>query len=156
MNLHSSIFVIFFDQSQIKLPRNILSWYYLKSWDCLLTYWHPMKRILSRKKRVFNATNSNAIMQKSQNFLRVFSCISRIYIKFWIVWSKRWSSEVICFRNYWLQKAGLLKCLKNPVSEQLWAVNMLKPPKHCLNLHGSIFVRLFDPSERKSRRKILS
>ena len=32
----------------------------------------------------------------------------------------------------------------NPVSE------------HCLNLHGSIFLRFFDPFERKSAPKILS
>ena len=45
---------------------------------------------------------------------------------------------------------------KNPMSEHLWAVNMLKSPKHCLNGHGSYFVRLFDHSEIKSARKILS
>ena len=27
---------------------------------------------------------------------------------------------------------------KSPVSEHLWTVNMLKGPKDCLNLHGSI------------------
>ena len=59
---HSSIFVKFFDQSEIKAARKILSYYYLKSWDCLLTYWHPMENILSQKKRVFHATNSNAII----------------------------------------------------------------------------------------------
>ena len=48
--------------------------------------------------------------------------------------------EVICFWNYRLQKAGLLKCIKSPVSEHLWTVNMLKCPKDCLSLHGSIFL----------------
>ena len=37
-----------------------------------------------------------------------------------------------------MQKVGLLKSLKKPVSEHLWAVNMLKAPKHCLNVHGNI------------------
>ena len=41
-------------------------------------------------------------------------------------------------------------------SEHLWTVNMLKAPKHCLNQHGSIFVKFFDHSERKAARKILS
>ena len=36
------------------------------------------------------------------------------------------------------------------MSEDLWTVNMLKGPKDCLNPHGSIFVRFFDYSERKS------
>ena len=39
---------------------------------------------------------------------------------------------------------------KKSVSEQLWTVNMLKGPKDCLNLQGSIFVKFFDHSERKS------
>ena len=68
---------------------------------------------------------------------------------------KIWALEIICFWNYRLQKAGLLKCLKSPVSEHLWTVNMLKGPKHCINLHGSIFVIFFDHSERKSARKTL-
>ena len=67
------------------------------------------------------------------------------------VWS--WPSKVTCFRNYGLQKAGLLKCLKRPVSKHLWTVNMLKAPKHCINLHGCIFVRFSDHTERKSVRK---
>ena len=66
-----------------------------------------------------------------------------------------WASEVICFRNYRLQKAGLLKWQKRPVSQHLWTVNMLKGAKHCLNLQGSIFVKFLDHSERKSDPEIL-
>ena len=63
---------------------------------------------------------------------------------------KKRSSELICFWNDTLQKAVLLKSLKSPVSEHLWTVNMLKGPKHCLNLHGTVFVIFFDHSQRKS------
>ena len=91
---------------------------------------------------------------QSKNISSIFSCISGIYIKFEILWIKRWASEAICFCNYKLQKSGLLKCLKSPVSEHLWAVNMLKAPKHCLYLHCSIFVIFFHQSEIKSARKI--
>ena len=59
---------------------------------------------------------------------------------------KKWSSELICFWNDTLEKAVLLKSLKNPVSEYLWTVNMLKGPKHCLSLHGSIFLIFFHHS----------
>ena len=59
-------------------------------------------------------------------------------------------------RNYRLQKAGLIKCLKRLVSEHLLAVNMLDAPKYCLNLHGIIFVIFFDHSDRNSARKIQS
>ena len=51
-------------------------------------------------------------------------------------------------RNYRLQKTWLLKCLKSPVSEHLWTVNMLKGPKHCLNLHGSTFAIFFEHYKR--------
>ena len=36
--------------------------------------------------------------------------------------------------NYGLQKTWLEKCLKGPVSEHPSTINMLKGPKHCLNL----------------------
>ena len=39
-------------------------------------------------------------------------------------------------------------------TEHLWIVNMLKGPKDCLNLQGSIFVIFLDHLDRKSARKI--
>ena len=95
-------------------------------------------------------------IKSARKIRKFFFFIPEIYIKFWILWKKRWASEIICFWNYRLQKAGLLKCLKSPVSEHLWPVNILKAPKSCLNVHGSSFVRLFDHSEIKSPRKTLS
>ena len=89
-------------------------------------------------------------------FFWISFLIFEIYIKFEILLKKRWASEVICFWNYRLQKAGLLKCLKSVVSEHLSTVNMLKGPKDFLNVHGSIFVIFFDNSARKSTRKISS
>ena len=76
----------------------------------------------------------------SINFLSAFCCISGIYIKYAILWKKGWSSKVICFWNYTLQIVGLLKYLKNHVSEYLWKLNMLKGPKDCLNMQESIFL----------------
>ena len=95
------------------------------------------------------------IYVKIKKIFSIFSCNSRICIKFGILWKTRWPSVVNCFQNYRLEKAGLLKCLKRPVSEHLCIVNVLKGPKDCLNLQGSIFVIFFDPSERKSAQKIL-
>ena len=66
---------------------------------------------------------------------------------------KKWASEVISFWNYRLKKAGLLKCLKSPVSEHLWAVNMLSGPKHCLNQHRSIFFVFFHQYEKNELEK---
>ena len=39
------------------------------------------------------------------------------------------------------------------MSEHLRTVNMLKGPKHCINLQGSIFLIFFDQSEKKISSK---
>ena len=44
---------------------------------------------------------------------------------------------------------------KRPVSKHLSTVNMLKGPKNCLDLLGSIFVISSYHPERKSAQKIL-
>ena len=91
-------------------------------------------------------------MQLSQNEKKnfpIFFSISKIYIKFWILSKKRWALEVISFWNYILRIARLLKCLKRPVSKQLWTVNVLKGAKPFWNMHGSIFVIFFNNFEKK-------
>ena len=95
-------------------------------------------------------------MELSQNpkyFLNFFQSFSNLH-KSEILWKKTWDSELICFSNDRLQNAGLLKCLKSLLSEHLWAVNLLKGQKDCLNLNSSIFVIYFDHSEIKSAKKI--
>ena len=71
-------------------------------------------------------------MQLPQNqkyFLNFFLNFRNLQ-KFETLWKKKkWDSEVICFWNYRLQKAGLLKCLNSLVLEDLWTVNMLKGPE---------------------------
>ena len=96
------------------------------------------------------------IISKWKNIFEFLFSISEIYIKYLIISKKRWLLEAIWFWNYRLQIVGWLKSLKSPVSEHSWRVNMLKGPKHFLNLHGSIFVIFLDHSETKSPRKILS
>ena len=76
-------------------------------------------------------------------------CISGIYIKFWILSNKIWASQVISYWNFRLERGELLKSKKKSVSEHLWTVNMLKISKRCLNLHSSVFLKLFDETQRK-------
>ena len=68
---------------------------------------------------MFNATNSSATIWKSKNIFSSFFCISTIYRKFGILWNKRWASVAISFWNYRLEKVGLFKYLKSPVSGHL-------------------------------------
>ena len=102
---------------------------------------------------MFNAYNSNAIIFKSKNFSSVFCCIYQIYINFGILWTNRSGSQAICFWYERLQKVGFLKCLKSPSSKHLWAVNMLKGPRDCVDLHCSIFVIFFITLKKKISSK---
>ena len=92
---------------------------------------------------MFNATNSNAIMSKSKYIFSPFLKISEIYIQFGTLWKKRWASEVIYFWNYRLQKAGLFKWRKSPVSEHSWTLNMLKISERLLKSARQYFHHIF-------------
>ena len=90
------------------------------------------------------------LSQYQQNFSEFFFCISGVYIKFWILSKKSWASQFISYWNYRLEKAELLQSPKKPISERFLAVNMLKGPKQCLNVHRSVFRIFFGHSQRKS------
>ena len=66
---------------------------------------------------------------------------------------KRWPSSLMYFPNYKLQNTWLDKCLKSPVSEHRWTVNMLHGPKQCCNMHGTTFIGFSHQSERIRVRK---
>ena len=51
------------------------------------------------------------------------------------------------FRNYGFRKAYLDKCLKNPVSEDPLAINMVNGIKQCRNLNGTPFNIFIDHLE---------
>ena len=59
------------------------------------------------------------------------------------------------FRKYWLQKTWLDKCLKSPVSEDFSTSNMVNGPKHCWNLHHSIFIFLLISVKKPELKKSL-
>ena len=98
---------------------------------------------------MFNPTNSSAIISISKTIFWIFFSVSGTYLKFWIISKKSWASELIFYWNYKLETADLLKSTKNRISQDFLTVNMLKGPKHCLNLHGSVFVIFFDLLSKK-------
>ena len=95
------------------------------------------------------------------NYFRIKKHFLNFFLHFWYLHKtsnalkKRKALEFICLWNSRLQKAGLLKCLKSPVSEHYWIVNKLKGPKACLSVHGSVFAIFLDHSEKKSAQNIL-
>ena len=73
----------------------------------------------------------NAIIWKRKNFFSIFCCIYLIYIKFWTLWRKRWSSWVIYFRNYRMWKSLLKNSLKAPFQNRLWKSTCESVPNAC-------------------------
>ena len=59
------------------------------------------------------------------------------------------------FRTYGLEKTGLDKCLKSPVSEDPLRSNVVNEQKHCWTLNESIFTIFIDPCENNSGRESL-
>ena len=99
-----------------------------------------------RNMQDFDATSSDAIIFKTKDFFLIFYYLSEIYIKWSTFWKKKESSSLIISENYWLQKRGLLKCLKSLTLEQLSVINLLTSTKHCLNLHGTTIILFFRES----------
>ena len=96
------------------------------------------------------------LSQKQKNFRAFFFLIYEIQIKFSTLSKKRWSSYLMYLWNYALQKPGLDKRLKRPVSKNPSKNNMVNGPKHCWNLKNSFFTIFIDCSEEKGVWKILS
>ena len=59
------------------------------------------------------------------------------------------------FLKLQIAKSGVTEMPKSLVSELLRIVNMLRGTKHCLSLHGSIFVKFLYHSQKKASRKTL-
>ena len=103
----------------------------------MVTYWLPKVSILFDIVRIW-WPRFNAIILKSKNFFSFFCSISWNYIKFWTFWRKRWSSYLLYFGNYRLQKTWLDHSLKNTVSEDPLTVNIWKGPKLFKILMGAL------------------
>ena len=93
-------------------------------------------------------------LQIKKYFLNFFLHFQKLHKNLNIL-KKKMSLTVICFWNYRLQNAGLLKCIKSPVSDHLRTFTMLECPKDCSNICGTLFVIFFDHSEKKSAGKTL-
>ena len=90
---------------------------FLEACEILRPFVNTLKTVdkysLSVKASVWSNQFICNCLKVKKNFLIFFS-ISRIYKTFRILSKKSWASEAISFWNYWLGKAELLKCAKNP------------------------------------------
>ena len=85
-----------------------------------------------------------------------FIAVLEFTLKFEHFENRKWASFLKFFWNYWLQKEWLLKCVKNPISEKVSAVNALMIAKNYWNLQKSTFILLFYYSEPSCVRKSYS
>ena len=108
---------------------NTLTAEYTYSRRNMQTFTQQVQTPLSLKQKTFSRFFIAILVHEMEN---LFKKMGVFYLKY--------------FRNYWLQKRWLLKCLKSLTSEQLSVINLLTASKHCLNLHGTTNILFFHES----------
>ena len=99
--------------------------------------------MFSSKYADFRETSPDAVIFKTKDFFYIFYCVSGIYMKWKRFSEKNRVFKLKYFRNYWLQKRVLFKCLKSLTSEQLSVIDLLTGTKYCLNLHSTTIILFF-------------
>ena len=116
LNLHGSMFVIFFDHSETKGAPKSIFLLVSEIFRLFLNILTPDDMYCISVKASVYRDQFKCYYVQIKNYLLIFFCTSGISITFGILLKTGWSSEVICCWNYRLQKAMLLKSRKNRVS----------------------------------------
>ena len=93
-------------------------------------------------------------LSQKKNLFSNFFYIFEVYIKFGTVSKKRWTSYLMYFRNYGLQKTWLDNCVKKPLSECCSRTNMVNGPKHFLKSERRSLYHIYLSLRRQMRRKM--
>ena len=155
-NLHNSTFILFIGHLQVTCVRKSLSYWHAKSWDCFLTQWLPIKRILLLNKDNLTIPIQMQLSQKQKLFSEFFATFLKSTINFKYFEKRIWSLSILYFPNYGLRKRGEINVLKIPVSEDPSRSNMVNVPKHCSNLHHSTLIIFIGHCQGNWVGKILS
>ena len=121
--------------------RKSLSYWHGKSWDCLLTYWLPMKSILF-------LIGTIQEYQFRCNYLRSKKIFVNFMLHFWNVdeilniLTENMTLTAFAFPKVRTLKTWLDKCLRCPVSANPSPCDMVNVPKQCWNLHQSFLRKL--------------
>ena len=140
--LHESTFIIFFDQTEMKLFANYL------------LYSNSMASILFRILRICSSLFKYNDLENKKHFLKFL-------VRFWNLYQilMNFERKMIVVANIFPKlktvKTSLDHSLKTAVSGHPLDVNMLKGPKNLCNLHESTFIIFSDHFERKWLRKNL-
>ena len=153
---NDSSFTIFIDHCEgIWVEKSSSSWL-ANSWYWLLTHWLPMKGILFLIETIYCNQIHMHLSQKKRIFSHFFPPFSKPILNLKNFEKKRWTSYLMYFRNYGLQKMWLDNCLKKAILEHSSRSNMVNKPKHFWNLNESAFAILIDQCEGNWHDKGLS
>ena len=142
-NVHHDTSILFTDHFQVNWVRKSLCYSYAKSWECFLTHWLPIKRILLLKKDNFTIPILIQLSQKETFFLTFLLDFWNLQYILNILKQKMILIDFV-FPKLRSPKTWWDKCLKSSVSEEPSTTNMVNIPKHCWNLNYSTFIRFID------------
>ena len=142
-NLHHSTFTLFIHHFQINWVGKILCYWHGICWDCFSTHWLPMKSSLFLRETIqHNQFRFNYLRNKKLfpyfflHFLDIDLILNILEIMMTLI-------DFVISRLRTL-KTWLGLCLKFPVSDDTSTGNIVNVPKHCWNLHHSIFMIIID------------
>ena len=142
-NMHHTIFIIFIDHCQVNWVRILVLLVNILAAD-------EKSPVLNRDN--ITITIQMQLSQKQKTFSRFFSAFLKSTLNF-KHFEKKMTRIAFVFRKLRTPKTKLDKCLKSKVSEDPSTSNMADVPKHCWNLHHSIFLWFIDPCQVNWVRK---
>ena len=117
-NLHNSTFILFIGHLQVTCVRKSLSYWHAKSWDCFLTQWLPIKRILLLNKDNLTIPIQMQLSQKQKLFSEFFATFLKSTINFKYFEKRIWSLSILYFPNYGLRKCAKNSCFRGSFEKQ--------------------------------------
>ena len=136
-------FIIFIGHWRGNWVGKSLSYWHVKSWECLLTYWLPMESILF-------IIETFEQYQFRCNYLRNKKLLLNFLLHFWNltkilnVLKKKITLIAFVFPKLRTPKMWFKKCRNSPISENASTSNMVKGPKYCSNLDHITFIIFID------------
>ena len=142
-NMHHSTLIKLIDHCYVNSVGKRLSYWHLKSWDCSLTHWLPMKCILFLIETIQRYQFRCNYLKKKKVFLESVLYFWNLEQLFNI--SKQMMTLIdFVFPKLQTPKTWSDKCRKSPVLEDPSTSYMTNAPKHCLNQHHSTFSIFID------------
>ena len=143
---HRTTIFLFFNEFEIIELENIcLS--HIWNLQTVCKYVESRWQVFTSLYADFLTTTSKALIAKRNGCFSIFYCISEMCMKFGTFRKKRRVSWPNYYRNYWIRRRCLLKCLKGLASALHSVINVLTGSKHCWSYHGATIFLFFNEFE---------